>query len=1398
MLWDEYKNNFPAQGQKLPLALFPVRLETRFYPFDSSSPRELWVRIYPEPLHIDTWQPALSPKENDAGSVYWTTIWTALVKKVGVGKGYAWATVAGVLGEELPAFEQLVTAVGSRGRALTVLTQLRPGNLSYTGGSSLAGQPTTPNPVPPKREEGQDSVPVARLLPERWVVVGSPWFLGLQAVGEPIPTDLPCGAAMYLAQSLGSGATPHALLKAAKAEWMVDMDEAVRVGMAIKIPLGSAATSIPEGGMGLRVFGLRRAESSAELETLLRHQHYSRGLQMVPPGTATNNTVEGSAGWDPSECQGPREAAPLPVMNVATSAESVLPNSAALTRVLGLGTGSILALVPGSGLQPPDAHAPKMAAAMNRVLWEGCLGLFLKEVLPPNQVSADNITWLRSWFINWVRADGPLPILRLGRQPYGILPVSVPRTVASPTTEEQGLEKLLQELRDQVWEKLIPEVARLDPTVQDSDVDAPEGSERLSSILRLGPDVVSFVPSSVGQSANSIAEKHIKSFDDSVLWIKDTLGYSTTPRSEPLWQVLNEAALQKTVAAQVEGYRKAKALLDSYVRGLAKTLSEKTNELVQATMRGASKAVIDGIKQEITTINLRMKSKDGGYLPDTGLYRGKIIAGAYVPHVYDSVRRLIELCDAYQKAVGWQARLPSLTGLLRLPISTPAPLQGDHPYPLLGSSRVMIGASHVSYLNDFASFLEGKATLPVEPGDKPLLYQLVLLSVNATKAGSTTEKSAMIQALKDLATLDRTEVGRRAYGTLGLGTHRLDAWLTSLATARLMTGRASAQMTGLLVGGYGWVDGLRPAKSAKTSQGYLLSPSLSQATTAALLRSGYAVHGEASRQSPLSVNLSSHRIRLAQWLFEGIRQGQELGMLLGERLERSLHESGQDVLVQPLRKLVKEAILSSRPADPEAPPESRIVDGLVLARALDPGSVDLDVEAQAVRKALLDQKFLTFDTNSSDGWGAVPSSRPACLKDWTAWKKVALGLVECLDAAADVGVAESMHALAAGNLERASTTAASLDRGENPPPELLFPQSPRSGPRVHHRLVLLMPRGLESWLEGLIGAPSSINYTIRNATGRTKTRSLKDAGLSLTELLRLTPERLAGSRLEAKLAPAGATVDEEGLEELFLLLGALKGLLRNARPGSVADLQTPGPDEGTTSPDDAAAWKKWWETDATQEDRERPTLPSLSVSLSAEFLANLNGNNKRFSSSPTLALRSWLWGVGKVRKSGAALWESLSLAEALADRSVAELKVAQLPGPSTEAWAGISAPPESRLSILAWVPVGLLPESGTLSCDLLLLDAWTEQVPTGVGGSTQEQGGLTLHWNSPGARGPQVIALGVAPSEGWSGTGVEALINELWAQTQLRAVRPELINLAKLTDASLPTNILLPTTYYRV
>ena len=147
---------------------------------------------------------------------------------------------------------------------------------------------------------------------------------------------------------------------------------------------------------------------------------------------------------------------------------------------------------------------------------------------------------------------------------------------------------------------------------------------------------------------------------------------------------------------------------------------------------------------------------------------------------------------------------------------------------------------------------------------------------------------------------------------LDLCSHRLDAWQLGEAVRRLGTMRAKTP-GGVFLGAYGWVENLRPKPELPiaealppalhrdgepavfadpTNEGFVHTPSVSHAVTAAILRSAYLTEtNEPDVENAMAINLSSRRVRLALDLLDGVEAGNDLGALLGYQLERELHEA---------------------------------------------------------------------------------------------------------------------------------------------------------------------------------------------------------------------------------------------------------------------------------------------------------------------------------------------------------------------------------------------------------------------------------------------------------------------------------------------------------------------------
>src|SRR5262249_37668506 len=144
------------------------------------------------------------------------------------------------------------------------------------------------------------------------------------------------------------------------------------------------------------------------------------------------------------------------------------------------------------------------------------------------------------------------------------------------------------------------------------------------------------------------------------------------------------------------------------------------------------------------------------------------------------------------------------------------------------------------------------------------------------------------ESMTHLRGVSARKLERLSAGTLDLCSHRLDAWITSFATKRLAEIRKT-KPSGILLGGYGWVTNPKTATGAgfealpageqgpllklPSNPGYTHTPSLGQAATVAVLRSGHLTHANTATGDLLSIDLSSERVNLAKWLLDGVRQG---------------------------------------------------------------------------------------------------------------------------------------------------------------------------------------------------------------------------------------------------------------------------------------------------------------------------------------------------------------------------------------------------------------------------------------------------------------------------------------------------------------------------------------------
>lgn len=393
-LGNRIEADFQRLDARYPIALFPVRVETRFDHQNSA----LLVRVYPDEILADAHDTSLTAEEQAMGARFWSESAT-------IGAQSAWQHLLGTY--RAP-------------RAAWIVRATDPGAIA-----------------PPTVRVNSWPRPVeAPLLPDRWIAVAE--LNGVEvgrAVSTPVLEPLaltldvtaPTNQNVDISDGLGLTLDPAVA-------WTVKYDLAVSAGMAFSMQLKAEALS---GGIDrLLVFGVKSTigpdGGATAIASLFDAHHYSRGWAFVPQGTPTNDSREIPSGYPPAD---PNGTVSFGVERSASLA-TVDGDGVAWARAFGL-TADAVAHVAGA-----DRTEQRSAAAMNRALFPATWGYYLDTMLAP-AVSASTVSALREYLVDRVRARGPFPAFRVGGVPYGVLPAS---TLSGWTSSGDGIETRLAPL----------------------------------------------------------------------------------------------------------------------------------------------------------------------------------------------------------------------------------------------------------------------------------------------------------------------------------------------------------------------------------------------------------------------------------------------------------------------------------------------------------------------------------------------------------------------------------------------------------------------------------------------------------------------------------------------------------------------------------------------------------------------------------------------------------------------------------------------------------------------------------------------------------------------------------------------------------------------------------------
>jgi hypothetical protein len=1082
----------------VPVALLPVGLETRF------SGDTLLVRVIPDQIHVEDHEAALSDAEADTGRAFWRQVWRG-------GQAEPAAT-----DNERLAWVQLVSVIGNSRRAAWVVDQTAP-----TGGDRpLAPVPadqalTEPVfPEPTRRPSAWSQAAYAHSLPDSFIAIAyrrdgtggtASWTEIGRAQGGPVDDAVQLGfdpTAPAPTVDDSGPALPEGM------RWMTDIAAAEQAGLLLRVPL-PAGTNAVDRLVVLGVLGsLDPTASAARLEALLAGHHYSSGLAVLPIGTPTNNTAADTSGYS-----GRDDPLATFVVERRMPAPPDGSDGALLARALGIAADTF------RGIAHSNDSEQAAAGQFNALVWPTAMGYWFETLVQPGPSDAV-IADIRSHALQMVRGRGPLPPLRIGAQPYGVLPVT---SFANwqPSNEPPGVVQIVAFLRSAYswW--------------QDGVAHAP--------VVRAGADPDQGVLDALSQLPVSSTVGVRSMVGANVCYIPN--GFSVAGSSaQPL---ADEANRQRWLAllglralgvvdypylGQLVAHADPIATLDlPYTVDLRLPLDQQ-NVAWQAVVAYLNQLPKRGVKD---------------FAVEDPRTLGSLLALL--------ARRSVML---ERLRVGIQETQPKIAGSL-----VEAHLRIDSA-PVLNAA--LIPTTATLRIGQTSSAASGVLAGSVKQADGSLLamsdhLDRRLVGVDFVDPVAYPQYADTVNAVHAVAALAPDRAALLLGEALDVVSHRFDAWVTSLATRRLSDLRLTTAV-GVTLGAYGAIEGLvrRPALAAvqapppgaptplstdASAGGFIHAPSLAQAATAAVLRAGHLSHADRDPASTaLAIDLTSARVRAALGLLDGVRQGQSLGALLGYRAERQLHELGAHTAVEVVRTLAPPPVVTAT-GTPEGLPPRAVCDGLALSR-LERANVLAAIRAEDI--------------------GPVNAMLDA--------------LQDAVDAVADLLLAESVHQVVSGNPDRAAAALDTLNRGEGVSAEPAVVRTPRTGTSLTQRILIALgltpsaapgwrtdgaraaaePR-IAAWAGTLLGDASAIRLTVSSPSAAPVSFALDDLGVGALDLIYepLLPRALRHARSLG--AGEGATFDTQtpDIAALLAMADLLHSLLTRARAGSGLDLARP-------------------------------------------------------------------------------------------------------------------------------------------------------------------------------------------------------------------------------------------------
>ncbi len=981
-----------------PVLFFPVRLETKFR--GENENKTLDIRIYPDDLMIQTHEHLITEMEFTSAKVYWNSVWID-------------GTNIPTEQQKLDAWDSLVKTYGKE-RSSWIRKQSTPTNIIDVETNNTT--PSFPNIT--TNSDSWTEQPYTRILPDRFVIVAYPNDVNgvsldpIIKVGNPIPEKVKIGVSPSFDDEGVYIDSNHQITSDSYTQWMIDFEtdenySAVAIGLGLKMPLMTNQAGMPEeyieaseGFSKIIAWGIKTSiddtKSKNLIEDLLDNHHYTQGFSLLKQGVSTKNDGNTKSGYSSYELDSDQSHKIECEDNLFTPVndDKHKTDGQRLAEALGVSYEKLYHVENSDGLDIRNA------VLMNNVMWAGGTGFYMSEMMHP-LFSTSEVTDAREFYTDFISARGAIPSIRLGKQPYGILPISSNTDI---TWSDSDSKKPFYDKYKGFFNKI--------DNYWKANVSAPVSSENssensLDDILKtLGRNALTterYIRSGAGpelvwnslmlENRHSDAESWHSTLQSNAQTALSEMGFETNVIPKILLHSFSSTEAESDVGLAAD---------NSYDNSL-NNLGDSNENYIDWLLNSDLQSVID---EDFSSLGADTPPKSLMY---------KALRQSLLTEYWTFAADLLELTNDERRLTEFFNDGTIIEG-------------GDAP----DGGALTIGKEKTTY---FAQEYSGTGEIISEIIDRGGYAEM-----------DTGNNIVSVRSdLTLLSGLTSKELNLLFNEQLDINTHRLDAWMLGPVQQRLkylrntLPGTSYAnRKTGTYIGSYGWLMNVAEQTPNTTQQTnkFMLAPSINQAITAALLRNGYDLSNNFISSELSAVNLTSERVREALFIIDGLIKGNSLGEILGYQFEKGLQNNYQlTAFIDDIRNQFPftEITTKSNSDSLKSIRARGVVNGLKLIQQFQNNEPVLATNFEDVFGSTLNS-----NTDSQEKSDIIDSAKRICA---------------IMDALGDLAVAEGVFQIVQGNYERAGALSNALASSNMPViPEVMDIQ--RKGIGLTHKVSL--------------------------------------------------------------------------------------------------------------------------------------------------------------------------------------------------------------------------------------------------------------------------------------------------------------------------------------------------------